>query len=177
MKLPRPGSGACAVRWRMVFALGLCLTAGSAVAAGACSVSSSGMAFGAYQPVTFPGKLASADKASTATLSVVCTGIATGGGYTISLGAGNYGPSDRISNRFLNNTVNGGAYMAFNVYTNATYLTVWGNGSIGSVLGGSIPTGSSNQSHTVYGRIPAGQTTLKAGSFSDSLTMTITYTP
>jgi spore coat protein U-like protein len=37
--------------------------------------------------------------------------------------------------------------------------------------------GDSNQSQPVYGKIPAGQNTLRAGSFSDSLTMTLTYNP
>jgi spore coat protein U-like protein len=44
-------------------------------------------------------------------------------------------------------------------------------------VGGSIPPGDSNQSHTVYGRIPGGQNTLWAGQYSGSLTMTITYSP
>ena len=47
----------------------------------------------------------------------------------------------------------------------------------GSTLNGSIPAGSTNQSHTVYGKVPGGQNTLKAGSYSDSMVMTITYVP
>lgn len=160
----------------LAWGLGLWAATGS-VQAGSCTVSSSGLAFGAYQPLTFAGKLTSVDKTSTATVSVVCTGIVTGGSYTISLGAGSYGAGDRISTRYLNNTPNGGDYMAFNVFTEASYTTVWGNGSIGALLNGSIPTGGSNTSHTVYGKIPAGQNTLKAGSFSDSTIMTLTYNP
>lgn len=155
-----------------------CLLPAAAFAAGSCAVSSTGLAFGAtYQPITFPGKLTSTDVVSTAGVSVICNAIATGGGYTISLGAGNYGSGNRIATRYLNNNVNGGAPMAFNVYTEASYTTVWGDGSVGSVLVGTIPTGASNQTHTVYGKVPAAQSTLKAGSFSDSLTMTISYSP
>lgn len=161
----------------VMLAMGLWAAAGSALAVGACTVSSTGLAFGAYQPLTFVGKLTSADKMSTATVSVVCSGIAVGGSYTVSLGAGNYGGGDRISTRYLNNSTNGGDLMAFNVYTQLAYSTVWGNGSVGSPLSGSIPTGNSSQSHTVYGRVPGGQSTLKAGSFGDTLTMTITYNP
>jgi spore coat protein U-like protein len=167
-----------AIRCRAQLALGvvLCAAAGS-VLAGACTVSSSGLAFGAYQPLTFAGKLNSVDKTSTATVTVMCTAIAGGGGYSISLGPGTYGPGDRISTRYLANT-NGGDYMIFNVYHEASYSTIWGDGiTAGSVLGGTLPTGDSNQSHAVYGRIAAGQNTLKAGSFSDSLTMTLTYSP
>ncbi|MDM0117587.1 spore coat U domain-containing protein [Variovorax sp. J22R133] len=160
-----------------LLALGLAAASGNALAAGACSVSSSGLAFGGYQPVTSAGKLNSVAATSTATVSVVCTAIGTNGSYTVSLGPGTYGPGDRIGVRYLNNATHGGEPMAFNVFTEATYGSVWGDGIRGGVLTGSIPSGNSSQTHTVYGRVPAGQTTLKAGSFSDSMTMTITYEP
>jgi spore coat protein U-like protein len=167
-----------AIQHRAVLALivGLWTVASSALA-GSCTVSSSGLAFGTYQPLTFAGKLTSADKTSTATVSIMCTGIVTGGSYSISLGAGTYGSGNRISTRYLNNTTHGGDYMAYNLFTEASFTTVWGDGSTGSLLNGSIAAGSSTPSHTVYGKIPAGQNTLKAGSFSDSLTMTLTYNP
>jgi len=149
----------------------------SVALAGGCSVSSSGLSFGAYQPLTFAGKLTSTNVSSVATVSVVCSSIVAGGSYTISLGASNYGTGNRISSRYLNNIINGGTLMAFNVYTDTGYTTIWGDGSTGVLLNGSIAIGSSNLSITVYGNIPAGQSTLKAGSFSDSLTMTITYNP
>lgn len=164
----------CSVAALMV--AGLCSAADPALAVGACTVSSSGLAFGAYQPLTLAGKLTSADRTSTATVSVVCSAMATGS-YTLGLGAGNYGTGDRIGTRFLNNTTQGGALMAFNVYTAASYGTVWGTGAIGALMSNSIPAGDSNQTHTVYGRIPAGQNTLRAGSYGDSLTITITYAP
>lgn len=152
------------------------LAAAGPAQAGSCTVSSSGMAFGAYQPLTFAGKLTSVDVTSNASISVVCTGIASGGAYSIALGPSTTGSGDRISTRYLGNS-NGGDDMSFNIYTSASYLTVWGNGTTGGLVGGSIPVGDSNQSQPVYGRIPAGQNTLKAGSFSDSLTMTLTYNP
>jgi spore coat protein U-like protein len=167
---------ACTWRWVLAVCL-LCVVAPAARAAGSCTVNSTGLAFGAYQPLSFPGKLASTDVVSTATVSVTCSAIVTGGGYTISLGAGSYGVGNRISTRFLNNNLNGGAPIAFNAYTEASYSTVWGNGSVGALLVGAIPVGASSQSHIVYGKIPAGQNTIKPGSFSDSLTMTISYSP
>jgi spore coat protein U-like protein len=142
-----------------------------------CTVSSSGLAFGAYQPLTFAGKLTSAAVNSVATVSVVCTGIVTGGNYTLALGPSLVGAGNRISTRYLSNT-SGGDNMAFNVYRELTYASVWGDSvTAGSVLGGSIPAGDSSQSQSVYGKIPAGQNTLKAGTFSGSLTMTLTYNP
>jgi spore coat protein U-like protein len=170
-------SHVCAIRQRVV-ALGVGLWAASTpVLGGSCAVGSTGLAFGSYQPLTFAGKMSSTDKTSTATVSVLCTGIDVGGSYTISLGAGTYGPGNRISTRYLYNTTSSGDYMAFNAYTEGSYNTVWGNETAGSVLSGNIPTGSSSQTHTVYGKVPAGQNTLKPGSFADSLVMTITYVP
>jgi spore coat protein U-like protein len=159
-------------------ALAVLLIIGSSVAhAGSCTVSSTGLAFGAYQPLTFASKLTSIDVTSTATVSMVCSGITGGGSYTISLGAGAYGGGDRISTRYMNNATNGGDYMIYNIYTVPTYQTVWGNGTIGSLIGGTLPTGDSSPSHTVYGKIPAGQNTLKAGTFSDTVTITLIYNP
>ena len=172
-------SRASARRLRAMLALGLCLVTSGSFAAGSCSVSSTGVAFGPYQPVTFAGKLTSVDKPSTATITVSCTGLLSSAAYSIGLGPSSYGSGDRISSRAMNNSTNGGAAMVYNIFTEATYSTVWGNGAIGTSIGGNAPliAGSSTQSHTVYGKVAAGQTNLKAGSFSDSLTMTITYNP
>ena len=144
-----------------------------------CSVSSTGMAFGIYQPLTFAGKLTSVDKTSTANVSVVCTGLLATGGYTISLGPSTYGTGNLISTRYLNNATNGGANMAYNIFTEGTYTTIWGNGTTGSLVTGTsaLIIGTSTNNHTVYGKVLAGQNTLKAGSFSDSLAMTLTYNP
>jgi spore coat protein U-like protein len=167
---------ASAMLFALLFAL-LVLTAGKPAHAAGCTVSSPGLAFGAYQPLTVPGKLTSSNKESTATISVACTGIVTGGSYTIALGPSLVGAGNGISTRYLANA-SGGDYMAFNVYKELSYSTIWGDGiTAGSMITGSIAAGDSSQSHSVYGKIPAGQSTLKAGSFTDSLTMTLTYNP
>jgi spore coat protein U-like protein len=161
----------------MAAALLLALVAAGQARAAGCAVSSSGLAFGAYQPLTFPGKLTSSTVTSNASISVVCSGIVSGGSYTIALGPSTVGSGDRISTRYLANA-NGGDHMIFNVYREASYSTIWGDGvTAGNVLAGTIPPGDSNQLHAVYGRIAASQNTLKAGSFSGSLTMTLTYNP
>lgn len=174
----------CIRKFRRCTLLALCFGlwthAHNAHALGAtCTVSSTGMAFGAYQPVTLAGELTSVDKTSTANVRVVCTGLLALGGYTISLGPSTYGTGNLISTRYLNNTTNGGAYMAYNIFTENTYTTIWGNGTTGSLVTGTsaLIIGTSTNNHTVYGKVPAGQNTLKAGSFSDSLTMTLTCSP
>ena len=166
----------------MLPALSLCLWAhaNSACALGAtCTVSSTGMAFGTYQPLAFAGKLISADITSNADVRVTCSGLLATGSYTISVGPSMYGTGNLISTRYLKNTTSGGAYMAYNIFTESAYTTIWGNGSTGSMVTGTsaLILGTSTTNHVVYGKVPAGQSTLKAGNFSDALTMTLTYNP
>ena len=142
--------------------------------AGGCTVSSSGIAFGRYQPLNFAGKLTSSDRTSDATISVVCTAIVAGGSYSISLGSGVSGNS--IMPRYLSHDA-GGPAMAFNIYLDPTFTTVWGDGFTGTVLSGSILAGDSSHTHTVFGRVPAGQSQLRAGNYSGALTVTISFNP
>ena len=147
--------------------------AGQAFAAG-CSISSSGLAFGLYQPFTFAGKRTSVDNVSDAVVSLACTGISGAGSYTIALGPSIAGNS--IYPRYLANS-NGGTPMVFNIYRDPGYSVIWGDGVTGDLLSGSIPAGDSFRQHTVYGRAPAGQSALKAGSFHGILNITVTYSP
>jgi spore coat protein U-like protein len=159
-------------------ATGMLLLGGAAAQAGSCSVSSSGLAFGAYQPLTFAGKLTSADATSSATVSLRCTGITGGGSYSIALGPSSFGSGNRLSTRYLPNTSVGGEMMRYNLYTDASYSTIWSDGmTAGAPFTGTIPTGDSQRNHTAYGRVPAGQSSLKAGNYADVLTMTVTYSP
>jgi spore coat protein U-like protein len=166
--IARPVAG-----WRGCLVL-LGWLATAAAQAGSCTVSSSGLAFGNYQPLNFAGKLASADRTSDATISVVCTGIVDGGSYSIALGPSPAGNS--MSPRYLANS-NGGPSIAFNIYRDAAYSSIWGDGVGGAMLTGTLPAGASNQSHTVFGKIPAAQNTLWPGNFSGTLGMTLTYNP
>ena len=142
-----------------------------------CTVSSSGLAFGAYQPLSFAGKLHSVDQTSSATISLSCLGVLPTG-YKLSLGPGNYGSGNRISPRYLQNLSQVGDPMQFNVYTDAAYSSIWSDGmTAGPPFTGTIPIGLSQRNHTAYGRIPGGQSTLKAGQYADTLTMTLSFTP
>ena len=162
---------------RAVIALVLA-TCGQVANAGGCSVSSTGLAFGPYQTLAFAEKLASADVSSTATISIRCTGISLGGSYTLSLGPTTAGGPSINPRRMANS--NGGDPMLFNAYTDAARTTIWGDGSTGAQFTGTIAVNRSavqNFTHTIYGKIPGGQKTLKAGSFTAAPTMTLTYNP
>jgi spore coat protein U-like protein len=156
-------------------AVALCSLACAANAvAGACSVSATPMAFRPYQPLTFAGKLNSTDGTADASVSVSCTGFAGGVNYTIALAPSSAGSS--IVPRYLSHD-GGGPGMAFNVYLDGAYTSVWGDGFTGAVIRGSIATGDSSKTHTVYGKLPSGQSSLRVGNYSGALTMRITYDP
>lgn len=158
-----------------------CLTLlliGASTAQAACSVSSSGMGFGPYQPLTFPGKLTSSDVLSTGIITIACTGIITAGGYTLSLGPTNTaGHVGAYAPRYMTSP-SGGPEMQFNIYTDAARTMIWGDGIMGNLIssvGLSILIGNSSNTVTVYGKVPGGQNTLKAGTYSGSMTVTLIY--
>ena len=115
-----------------------------------------------------------ADRTSDATVTVTCSGIAAPASYAIALGPSPIGNSS--APRYMGNT-SGGPAMAFNVFRDATYSTVWGDGISGDALTGSLAAGDSRQTHAVFGRIPGGQSSLYPGSFSASMPVTISYEP
>lgn len=122
-----------------------------------CSVSAGGdLAFGSYSGTQL---------AATTTVSVTCT---SGGSYTVGLDDGaNFSTPNR---RMLHGTVD---YLNYELYKEVGLTNRWGSAG-GELVSG---TGSgSAQSLTVYGKLLAGQT-LIAGSYTDLITVTVTYTP
>lgn len=142
----------------------LVLFAPLAARAATCIVSATGVGFGDYDPTS------ATPTPATGTVTVVCSAILPETvNYTIALSAG--------SGSFFGRTLTfGGSTLSYQHYTNATYSTVWGDGSDGSstVSDGYSFFGTITRSYTVYGRIPAGQWP-PAGVYIDSITVTITY--
>ena len=144
-----------------------------ATAASDCSVTASGVAFGAYDP-----SLATADD-STGSIVVTCIYTGPGGGnnvnYTVTLStgtSGSYAPRKLAA---------GASQLNYNLYRNAARTQVWGNGSSGTtVITGSLRVGSGNgnrtrtATHVVYGRIPELQNA-DTGNYADSILVTLTF--
>ena len=127
-----------------------------------CSVSSTNLSFGSFSPLT------DSTVDSTATITVTCNKAIP---YTIALspgGSGTYSPRSMT---------NGGNHLAYNLYFDAGYSQVWGNGTGGSfTVSGTIPLRFDSTDHTVYGRIPLStQRSAEVGSYSDSITVTVTF--
>ena len=122
-----------------------------------CQVSTSGLNFGNYDVFS------TLNDDSTGTITVNCT---NGTPYAISLSSG--------SGSFTSRTMTSGAkILAYNLFLDATHLTIWGDGSAGT--GTLHGTGNGNNTtSTVYGRIPAGQNA-SVGTYSDIVTVTVTF--
>ncbi|MBE0434483.1 MAG: spore coat protein U domain-containing protein [Methylomicrobium sp.] len=127
----------------------------------ACSVNNPSLVFGSFSPLT------DHTVDSTGNITVTCDSSSA---YTIALSpgsSGTYNPRRMTS---------GGNTLGYNLYTDAGYSKIWGDGTGGSfpVDGGPALLGSRN--HTIYGRIPLStQRGASVGSYSDSMTVTITY--
>jgi spore coat protein U domain-containing protein, fimbrial subunit CupE1/2/3/6 len=135
-----------------------------------CSASTSGIAFGIYNPLS-----AVAD-ASTGTLKVTCTGAGTGFAnvtlnVTLSTGlSGSYATRKMFS---------GANSLNYNIYWSTAYNQIVGDGSGGSFAGSAgpfvVPAGGSNlATGTFYGLIPAAQD-VAPGAYSDVIIVTVTY--
>jgi spore coat protein U-like protein len=74
---------------------------------------------------------------------------------------------------------NGTQTLQYNLYTSNAYSSIWGDGNGGSVTQ-SGATGSglgTNNTLTVYGRLPdsAANQAIPPGSYSDTITVTVNY--
>lgn len=138
----------------------------SANVAASCSVSATALAFGAYNPSSTTALT------QTSTITLNCT---KGTAFTVALDAGQ-NASTGFSRRMIGAT-NGG-YLNYQLYTNNTHSTVWGDGSSTStstVTGTGTGPGTANQiTETVYGQIPSGQN-VSVDSYSDTIQVTLTY--
>jgi spore coat protein U-like protein len=107
----------------------------------------------------------SANVDQTSTIQVTCTNSTP---YNIGLDAG-AGTGATVATRKLTSGANA---VNYTLYSNSGRTTVWGSTVSTDTVSG---TGSgAAQNYTVYGRIPA-QTTPAPGSYTDTITVTVTY--
>lgn len=159
---------------RLLCLCGAILFSGAAQAATECSISAVGVAFGMYNPVS------GASTDSTGSVTFECVKYFIEGSSTVSfeieLSAGNGG------NYALRQMSSGADTLGYNLYTNASRITVWGDGTSGTATRGgtfNLPGVFFNvirreQTFDIYGRIPASQN-VTAGSYADTITVTVLY--
>lgn len=149
----------------LLFLVTLCLlSAQRASAAPGCEVSASGIAFGSYDAV---GVNATAPLDGTGTITVTCGSANNTANAAISTGgSGSFIPSRRM--------VSGANILDYNLYTDATYSAIWGDGTGGSQMASITVDNTKQGSRTIYGRILAGLDPA-TGNYSDTLIVTITF--
>ena len=141
-----------------------------AMGAVSCSVTAAGPAFGIYNPLSATPTYANG------LVTVSCT-LLSGGATTVNL-VSSY--STGASGSFaLRTMLSGGNTLNYNLFYDAAYTQIRGDGTGGSQTGGaslalSPGTPTRTATGTIYGRIPALQDPA-AGSYSDTIVVTITY--
>jgi spore coat protein U-like protein len=126
-----------------------------------CTVSTTALAFGNVDTTS------GSNVDSTGSLSIRCT---NGTAWAASAGVGS-GSGASFANRRMTAGAN---LLNYNIYTTAARTVVWGDGTSSTAT---IPgTGTGNaQSVTVYGRVASGQTSVPAGAYADTISVTVTY--
>jgi spore coat protein U-like protein len=127
-----------------------------------CFVSATDLDFGSYTGV--------AALTSTADVNVRCTDDWP---YTLTLSTGNGTYGQRLLS-------NGTGTLEYNLFSEATYTNIWGDGTDGSTTVGGAGEGLSaanEVTHRVYGELPnsVANQDAAAGTYTDSITVTITY--
>lgn len=137
-----------------------------------CTMSITDLAFGAYDPIVAN---ATSDLRATATLSATCTSGTTS---VVTMNPGLH-PTYCMSSKCYRKMANAGetSFLRYNIYTEASYS--WGNvwsdnpidrSSVGQVIGSGI-----SQDLTVYGEVHKNQTNALAGSYTDTINVTLRF--
>ena len=124
-----------------------------------CSIDATNdVLFGAYVPP--------AAKTTTGSITISCSPAER---YSIDLSTGNSGSYP------IRQLDSGGNTLDYNLYTDAAYSIIWGNGlgPTGHVLEDVAAAGGV---YTIYGRIYPGQSPA-SGVYTDAITITLTYPP
>jgi spore coat protein U-like protein len=131
-----------------------------------CTISTSPVAFGSYDPISAN---ASAALTTTGGVSVTCT---TGASPIITLGQGITPASGSVDGAPLRQMLDASSdVLAYNLYEGSDHLTVWGNTS------GTGQAGTADgtlHSLTVYGSIPGGQN-VPVGTYGDTVVATVSF--
>ena len=137
-----------------------------------CIMSSTDLDFGDYDAT---GVNVTADLTATATISTTCTS-GTNGVITMSGGSHfSYCVSSKCYRRMANEGET--SFLSYNIYTNESYSwnSVWSDNpsatkEIVQVMGAGV-----SQNTTVYGEIPKNQKYAAAGSYTDTVKITLKF--
>lgn len=126
-----------------------------------CTVSTNAISFGNVNTIS------GSNVDGTGGLNVVCT---NGTGWTARAGVGS-GTGASFTGRRM---TDGSNILSYNLFTDAGRTSVWGDGTGSTAAFTGTGTGST-QAFTIYGRVASGQTSAPAGSYADSVSVTVSY--
>jgi spore coat protein U-like protein len=127
-----------------------------------CTITTTPVAFGAYDPVVAN---AATPLDATGTVVVACT---KGSTATIGLGLG--ANAQTSARRMLDGATN---FLGYEIYLDTTRTTVWGTATTGLLSTGVAPSKAA-RTFTVYGRVAANQD-VPAGAFTDIVVATVNF--
>jgi spore coat protein U-like protein len=127
-----------------------------------CTISTSAVGFGSYDPVVVN---ATANLDGTGTVIIACTKGATTT-IGLDLGSNASGSTRRLTDGSSN-------YLTYELYQDSGRSTVWGNAGAGLFTPVAAPSKAS-RSFTAYGRV-AGSQDVPAGTFTDTVTATVNF--
>ena len=125
----------------------------------ACSISATALAFGSYTPAS--------NSDATGALTVNCTNSTV---YNVGLNQGTT-EGGSTTTRILAGP--GAATLNYLLFQDSGRTTNWGDTVNTDTVSGTGTGG--NQTITIYGRVPSGQSSPAAGTYTDTITATITY--
>ena len=137
----------------------------SANVSATCSISTTALAFGSYDPV---GTHAASPLDGAGSVVVTCT---NGASTTVTLGQGshaNTGSTDAVP---LRRMASGASFLSYSIYQDSPRSSVWGNTAGTGVGHTGLGTATSI---SVYGRVPAGQN-VASGAYTDTVVATVTF--
>ncbi len=133
----------------------------SATVTSNCAISTSPVAFGNVDVS------AGAAVNGAGSISVTCT---SGTAWSAAADAGAGTGATLLTTRRMTSGLN---LLDYGLYTDSGRTSVWGNGTAGVTIA-DTGTGSA-QSKTIYGKVAAAQSTVPAGSYVDTVAVTVTY--
>lgn len=134
----------------------------STTVAMSCTITANALTFSAYDPTS------ASDSDATANIQSSCT---SGGSVVITMGQGGNADTSSTDIVPVRRMSGSGGDLGYAVYTDTDRMAVWGNTA---ATGNAYTASGGLDTIVVYGRIPKNQT-VGAGSFSDSVAVTLTY--
>ncbi len=154
---------------RALLALAFVFAIPSSVKAADCTVLATGVSFGTYVPTS------TSPTDNTGLVTVTCNAAAQLVQYSIALNAGQ-NSSGNFSNRQMSS---GGSFLSYQIYSNSSRTTVWGDGTGGtSTVSDSyfcVLCVGQVRTYTTYGRLPGRQFSAAPGLPSSPIVILVTF--